>query len=129
MRRSCHLSDRSQSAEMVPTFFKRIFHSALPFYPPTSKESLSAVNHGHSAKASMLYLRASGAHGGSRKNQNWYVWRDLNSHAFRHQILSLACLPVPPQTHMAERVGFDVVLILRSTKIVYSRVPHGMFIL
>ena len=28
------------------------------------------------------------------------VWRDSNSHALRHQILSLGCLPISPQTQL-----------------------------
>jgi hypothetical protein len=29
--------------------------------------------------------------------ENWCAWRDSNPHTFRHQILSLTCLPVSPQ--------------------------------
>ena len=41
-------------------------HNVL-VYPPASKESLSVVDRGHSAKASVLWItRVSGVHGGSR---------------------------------------------------------------
>lgn len=28
---------------------------------------------------------------------DWCPWRDSNAHTFRRQILSLVCLPIPPQ--------------------------------
>ena len=32
-------------------------------------------------------------------HQFWCIWRDSNSHAFRHSHLKAACIPIPPQMH------------------------------
>ncbi len=43
----------------------------------------------------------------------WNLWcgrEDLNLHTVRHQILSLACLPIPPRPRLLTLLSFDLAI-------------------
>jgi hypothetical protein len=42
------------------------------------------------------------------------AWRDSNPHALRHQILSLARLPITPHAHISKVAEIQLVLMFRN---------------
>src|SRR3989338_5789219 len=48
----------------------------------------------------LLRLRPQFQHLQLRLESRWWGRGDLNSHTLRHQILSLACLPISPRPHL-----------------------------
>ena len=49
---------------------------------------------------------AAGVYEGAEPPVLMYGWGDSNSHAFRHQILSLGCLPIPTHPHGTAKIGY-----------------------
>ena len=58
------------------------------------KQISSIVDSNHKLLRSEHSPSASWGNGGL-----WCIWRDSNSHAFRHSHLKAACIPIPPQMH------------------------------
>ena len=69
------------------------------------KQISSIVDSNHKLLRSEHSPSASWGNGGL-----WCIWRDSNSHAFRHSHLKAACMPFPPQMQ-------KIAAILRSVKL------------